>query len=81
MKLDFSQKILKNINNIKFHEKPAIGSRVVPCRLTDRQTGITEAQVDLRNFANSPKNHWKYSVLSFKAKCVDQRKRPVGPMA
>jgi len=39
MKLDLSQQIFEKNSNIKFHENPFSGSRVVPCRQTDvRQT-------------------------------------------
>ena len=31
MKLEFSQQISETSSNIKFHEKPSSGSRVVPC--------------------------------------------------
>jgi hypothetical protein len=43
--------------NIKFHENPTSGSRVVPCGRTDRWThGQTKLIVVFRNFANAPKN-------------------------
>jgi hypothetical protein len=35
MKLEFSRQAFEKYSNIKFHEKPSIGSRVVPCRQTD----------------------------------------------
>jgi len=38
MKLEFSQQILEKYSNIKFHENPSSGKRVVPCRHIDRQT-------------------------------------------
>jgi hypothetical protein len=67
MKLDFSWQIMEKYSNIKFHEHPAGGSRVVSCeqtdertdgqtdRRTDRQTDITNLIVALHNFANAPK--------------------------
>jgi len=35
MKLDLSRHIFEKYSNIKFHENPLIGSRVVPCGRTD----------------------------------------------
>jgi len=45
MKLEFSHQIFKNYSNIKFHDDPLSGGRVVPCRPTD----ITQPIVTLRN--------------------------------
>ena len=36
------------------HENPSTGSRVVPCRRTDRQTDMTKLLVAFRYFANAP---------------------------
>jgi len=36
MKLEFSGQIFEKNSNIKFHENPSSGSRVVPCGQTDR---------------------------------------------
>jgi len=36
MKLEFYRHIVEKSSNIKFHENPSSGSRVVPCRRTDR---------------------------------------------
>jgi len=52
MKLEFSRQIFEKYSNIKFHDNPSSGSRVVPCRPTD----ITQPTVALRNFADTPKN-------------------------
>jgi len=38
MGLEFSRWIFEKSSNIKFHENPSSGSRIVPCRWTDRQT-------------------------------------------
>jgi len=38
MKLEVSRQILEKSANIKFHENPSSGSRVVPGGRTDRQT-------------------------------------------
>ena len=35
MNLEFSRQILEKPSNIKFHENPSRGSRVLPCRRTD----------------------------------------------
>ena len=53
MKLEFSRQIFEKSSNIKFHENPSSGSRVVPCRRTD----MTKLIVAFRNFANAPKNY------------------------
>jgi len=37
-KLEPSQQIFEKYSNIKFHENPSNGSRVVSCRWTERQT-------------------------------------------
>jgi len=55
MKLEISRHIFEKSSNIKFHENPSSGSRVVPCGQTDRQTGITKLTVAVRNFVNVPK--------------------------
>jgi hypothetical protein len=36
MKLEFSLQVFGKSSNIKFHENPSIGSRVVPCGQADR---------------------------------------------
>jgi len=38
MKLEFSRQIFEKYSNIKFHENPSSGSRVVQCGRTDRRT-------------------------------------------
>jgi hypothetical protein len=52
MKPEFSRQIFGKYSNIKLHENPSRGSRVVPYGRTD----ITELTVALRNFVNAPKN-------------------------
>jgi len=37
MDIDLSGKIFEKYSNIKIHANPSSGSRVVPCRRTDRQ--------------------------------------------
>jgi len=58
--LEFSRQIFEKKNsNIKFHENPSSGSRVVPCRPTDRQidegADITKLIIAIRNYSNAPK--------------------------
>ena len=36
MKFEFSRRIFEKYTNIKIHENPSNGSRVVPCGQTDR---------------------------------------------
>jgi len=38
MKLEFSRQMFEKYSNVKLHENSSSGSRVVPCRSTDRQT-------------------------------------------
>jgi len=51
MKLEFSRQIFEKSTNIKFHENPSSGSRVVPCGRTD----MTKLIAAFRYFANVPK--------------------------
>jgi hypothetical protein len=52
MKLEFSRQIFEKSSNIRFHQNPSSGSRVVPCAQTD----MRKLNVAFRNFANAPKN-------------------------
>jgi hypothetical protein len=61
MKLEFSRQIFKNLN-IKFHQNPSNGSRVVLCGGTD---GHDEVNSLFRNFANASKN--QQNTLSLEA--------------
>ena len=54
MTLEFSQQIFEKFSNIKFHENPSSGSRVVPWAKTDGQTW--RSWVPFRNFADAHKN-------------------------
>jgi len=38
MKFEFSQQIFEKSSNIKLHENPSFGSRIVPCGQTDGRT-------------------------------------------
>jgi len=60
MEIELSWHILEKYSNLKFHENPSTGIRVVPCGWTD---GRTEGHTDLktlivafRNIVNAPKN-------------------------
>jgi hypothetical protein len=53
MELEFSRLIFVTHPNIKFHENPFSGSRVVPCGQTD----MTKLTVAFCNFANAPETN------------------------
>jgi len=59
MKLEFPRRIFKKYSNMKFHENPSRGSRVVPRgRMdgrTDGRTDVTMLTLAFRNFSNAPK--------------------------
>ena len=50
--LNFLDNFRKKYSNIKFHENPSSGCRVIPCGRTD----MMKLKVTFRNFANAPKN-------------------------
>ena len=52
MKRGFSRQIFDKSSNIKFHQNPSTGSRVVPCGRAD----MVELEVAFRSFSNAPKN-------------------------
>ena len=52
MTLEFSRQFSKE-TNIKFHENPSSGSRLLPCGRT-RRADITKLAVAFSNFANAP---------------------------
>jgi hypothetical protein len=58
MKLESSRQSFEKFSNIKFHENPSIGSQVISCGRTDRQTDgrtdLTKLTVAFCNFANGP---------------------------
>ena len=57
MKLEFSRQIFEKYSNIKFHENPSSGSRVVPYGRTDRRTNKhDEANSHYSQFFETPKN-------------------------
>jgi hypothetical protein len=57
MKTEFSRQTFEENSNIKFHQNPFSGNRVIPCGLTDGQTDMTKLIVPFRDFANAPKNN------------------------
>ena len=56
MQYEFSGQVFEKRSNIKFHQDPSIGCRVIPCGQTDGQTDMTKLIVAFRNFANAHKN-------------------------
>jgi hypothetical protein len=56
MKLEFSRQIFEKYSNIKFHENPSSGSRIVSCGWTD----MANLVVTFRSFANAPNESWKF---------------------
>jgi hypothetical protein len=51
MNIEFSQQAFVKYSNVRFHENPSSGYRVVPWRRTD----MTKLIVAFRNFANAHK--------------------------
>ena len=56
MKLELSPEIFEDYSDMKCHERPFIGSLVIPCVRADRRTFTTKLLVAFRNFAKSSKN-------------------------
>jgi hypothetical protein len=52
MKLEHFRQIFEEYSNIKFHDNPSSGSRVVPRGRTD----MAKLVVTFRNFSKAPKN-------------------------
>jgi len=50
MKIEFHPKIFISYSNIKFHENPSSGSRVVPWGQTDGGTDMTKLKIAFQNF-------------------------------
>jgi hypothetical protein len=57
------QRIFEKYSNIKFHENPSSGSRVLPCGPTDRQTDM-KLIVAFHSFANAPKNWSSHNLAT-----------------
>jgi len=62
--LNFFSHILEKSPNIKFHENPCSGSRVVPCVWRDDWTDMTKLTVAFRNFTNAPKNCTDVNIIT-----------------
>ena len=56
MKRKPSWQIFEKYSNVKFHESPSSGSRVVPCGQADWQTDMTNVILSFRNFVIVPNN-------------------------
>jgi hypothetical protein len=54
MESDQFRQVFEKYSNIKFHENPSSGSRVVPCGKTDL-TDMAKLILALRNFEKAPK--------------------------
>ena len=54
MKLEFSGQVFEKYLNIKFHENPSSGSRVVPCGQTDRGSDMKLTVAVKRVYTESP---------------------------
>jgi len=52
VKFEFCQQIFEKSSNVKFHENPSSGNRVVPCGQKD--TDIVKLTAAFRDFANAP---------------------------
>ena len=73
MKFEFSQQIFEKVLNIKFHQNPSIGSRVVPCGQTD----TTKIVVVFRNFAKAPENAWSIASILLTYSCLQHRQTQI----
>ena len=63
VKLEFPRQIFQRYSNVKRHEYPSSGSRIVPC---GRQTDTTKLIIPFRNFANPPKNGTSVSPRTYR---------------
>ena len=62
MELEFSRHIFQKYSNIKFHENPSSGSRVVPRGRTDR----AKLNVTVLDFANAPGKSSQRPALEYR---------------
>jgi len=58
MKIEFSRRLSQKYSNIKFHENPSTGSRVVPC-------GQADGRTDRHDEANSRFSQFCERALKF----------------
>ena len=56
MEREFWRQVFEKSSDIKFHENPSSGSRVVPFGRMDIRRDMTKLIVAFRNFANAPEN-------------------------
>jgi len=56
MKLELSRQIFEKSSDIKFHENPSSGSRVVPCGRTGKRSDTTKQIIVSHNIANASRN-------------------------
>jgi len=63
MKMEFSGQIFETLSNIKFHENPSSGSRVVPYGQTDRRTDGQTDMTTLMVFFAILRSHLKSKAL------------------
>jgi len=61
-----SRHIFEKYSNLKYHENPSCGSRVVLCERKDRQTDVTELIVIIQNFGNAAKNLWQECTVQIR---------------
>jgi len=65
MNLEFYQQIFEKYSDVKYHDNPSSGSRIVP----SEQTDMTKPIADFRNFANALKilliNYWNNNGVNF----------------
>jgi hypothetical protein len=64
VKINFSRQIFEKYPNLKFHENPSTGNRVIACGQTDGPTDTDkhdEANIRFRNFANAFKKTFQQS--------------------
>jgi hypothetical protein len=78
MKLEISRHIFQKYSNIKFHENPFSGSRVVPCGWTDGQADMTKLTVVSRNFANAPKRYFTNETVVSSLHVTPSKVIPIG---
>jgi len=63
MKLEFSRQIFEKYSNIKYHEYPSLGIRIVSCGQTDTRTDMTKLIVAFYNSANAPKSRCSFLAV------------------
>jgi hypothetical protein len=58
MKNEFSQQIFLKFSDVRFHENPSSGKRIIPCGgadgRTEDETDMTRLIIAFRSFVNAP---------------------------